>query len=655
MFLGLLTGVTSAQTVTDEMGFLWDIQPNGSILDGSTDTFDGAFTLYANSNPFGGGGVQQANGIITLGPGNVGGINVSRDIMLTTQPAGIVIIDTFENPGGQTLDVNAMNYSDMGETAVPQELKSKKGGMQSFVYTQQNGRSSVTVVFGDKSTKFLPNMTVSGDELTITFPPFKLQGGQKKSIGYFVAQRPTGTGSELRDDEKTFAKALGQVARKKKFDFLNVAGLGIFSLGNIELIAQGESDFLETRGGDKVFGNLATNEFVLETALGKRTLPVDTIVNIIGNDGRTFQVVSTDGSALTGKLQPNMIQFDLTDGGSGTIALDEVARIVPKRTKKLDSKKKEQWFQFDKPLFVFKNEDRIAGELESRSISVHTSIGKLELPLDTMRSIELNRREGAVNAAAFVTKDGQKFSGVFYDQMEVKVWGEKLIKISPSSLKTIFLTAEKTDSLDMDVENNRALLRLSDSEFLFARIKSAEKPLEFQTAFGTRTIDPQQISSLENVPGLAGEMKILLWDGSNLTGKLTADHILFEVLDRDIELLPSMVRKYSNPQAIPPESLRKKYIDLIAQLGSPKFAERQAAFERLEKDAEKIKGLLESQLAESKNTETQARILKLLGRQDEGKKGTEEKKEAENQAPFGLQQEKIIEQIQKVANENPFK
>lgn len=637
----LLMGVTSvslAQSVSDSQGFLWDIQANGSIMDGSSDTYDSAYMLYVNGASFDGMAPKQNKGVYSYGPINVGGVNVTRDIMLTTDPPGIVYVDSFENTGGAAIDVTPMNYSNMGEHGTVQPLKNKKGGVISYVYPQMNGRSSVTVLFGEKNTKYLPTLTANGDEITVNYPQFKLPARQTKSIAYYVGQRATGSGTELRDSKRAFNKAVREILAKKRYTLLNMSGMSIFSIGDIDLVAQGDMDFIETIGGDKVYGNLSTTEFTLDTVLGQRKLTVEQIVNIIGmENGRKFQVISNDGSALTGKLEPAAVKFGLSDGGNGEIALDQIQRLVPKlpdflRSK--DPKEREKWFKFDQPLFVFKNDDRIAGEILSKDISIHTSIGELSLPLEKLRSIELNEDDGALNTATFTTKDSQIFTGVFYQPMEIKVWTDKSIKVSPGNLKTIFLQGISSDAPpSAEVPTNKPYLKLNDTEFLFATIKSTEKPLEFQTAFGVRTMDPEQIAMLENVPGISGEMKIQLWDGSSLTGKLIGEKILFDILGGDMELAPAMVRNFTNPNAMPPESLRKKYVDLIQKLGSPKFAEREEAFERLEKDAEKIKGLLESQLKEAANAETRARILKLLGRQDEDEK--KENKEGEQTTPEG--------------------
>lgn len=640
----LLMGVTSvslAQSITDSQGFLWDIQANGSIMDGSSDTFDGAYTLYVNGTSFDGMAPKQTKGVYSYGPVNVAGVNVTRHIMMTTDPPGLVYVDSFENPGGNAIDVTPMNYSNMGEHGTVQPVQSKKGGVQSYLYPQMNGRSSVTVLFGEKSTRYLPTVTANGDEITVNYPQFKLPARQTKSIAYFVGQRATGSGADLRDSKRAFTKAVREILTKKRFTLLNMSGMSIFSIGDIDLVAQGDMDYIETIGGDKVYGNLSTTEFTLDTVLGKRKLAVDQIVNIIGmENGRKFQVISNDGSALTGKLEPSAVQFGLSDGGNGEISLDEIERLVPKLPEALrskDPKEREKWFKFGQPLFVFKNDDRIAGEILNKDVSIHTSIGELSLPLEALRSIELNQDDGALNTATFTTKDGQVFTGVFYEPMEIKVWTDKSIKVSPGNLKTIFLQGiSDENSVAAEIPTKKSYLKLTDSEFLFATIKTTEKPLEFQTAFGVRTMNPEQIALLENVPGISGEMKIQLWDGSSLTGKLTADKILFDILGRDMELSPAMVRNFSNPNAVPPESLRQKYVDLIKQLGSPTFAERESAFERLEKDAEKIKGLLETHLEDAANAETRARILKLLGRQDEEEK--EEKKEGEAEGEGGDEQ-----------------
>ena len=627
--------VLNGQVVNDAMGFQWDIQQNGTIADGSSDTYDGAYTLYVNSNVFSGGQAQNNRGIHSFGPQELGGITVTRNLMLTKDPVGMVFVDTYKNKGGAKINVTPMHHSDMGETGIPTHLENKKGDMIASVYPQNNGRSSVTIMFGDKSTKYLPKMMVNGDELTVNYPQFSLPAGQERSIGYFVAQRPSGSRAELRDDPKAFSKAMRQIASKKKFNFLNVAGMDLFSLGDIELIAQGESDYLETRSGDKVYGNLQTDQFTLTTALGLRKLSVTSVVNVIGaKDGRSFQVITDDGGALSGKLMPESIKFGLADGGAGEISLLDVARLVPRLPATRKRKSDEKWFEFNKPVFVYKNGDRIAGELLSESLEIHTSVGKLEIPLATLKSIELERGDDGSERGQFVTADGQKFGGMFYKEIEVRVWDDTEIKIPPSDLKSIFLEAASSTALGGDIPTNKPILKLNDDEFLFARVKTEAQPLEFKTAFGVRTIAPEQISKLSYIPGLAGEMKIALWDGSTLTGKLTADRVVFEILDTEMELLPSMINNYTNPNSIPPENMRQKYVELIKQLGSPKFQEREDAFKRLERDADKIKGLLESHV-EGANAETKSRLFKLLGRKVEktDKKKGNKKKPAEEATP----------------------
>ena len=387
---------------------------------------------------------------------------------------------------------------------------------------------------------------------------------------------------------------------------------------------------------------MVTEQFTLETALGIRKLPVASIVNIIGSkNGRTFQVVTNDGGALTGKLTPESIEFGLADGGSGEISLLDISRLVPKLPKVIDPKNKGKWFKFTQPVFVYKNGDRIAGELLSSELEIHLSVGEMLIPLANLKTIELTRNDDGSDRGEFLTADGQQFSGMFYKEIEVRVWDDTVIKIPPTDLKSIYLEAGN-DTASGEIPTDKPILKLGEEEFLIATIKAEKQPLEFKTAFGVRTIDPSQISKLSYVPGLAGEMQIVLWDGSTLTGKLTAEHVVFEILGTDMKLLPSMIGDYSNPNALPPESMRQKYLDLIDQLGSPKFKEREAAFERLERDADKIRGLLESRF-EGADAETKSRLAKLLGRKIEKSKKKKDKKKAE-EPPAPMDEDAAVEE-----------
>ena len=130
-------------------------------------------------------------------------------------------------------------------------------------------------------------------------------------------------------------------------------------------------------------------------------------------------------------------------------------------------------------MFVYKNGDRIAGELLSSELEIHLSVGEMLIPLANLKTIELTRNDDGSDRGEFLTADGQQFSGMFYKEIEVRVWDDTVIKIPPTDLKSIYLEAGN-DTETGGVPTDKPVLKLGDDEFLIATIKAEKQPLEFK-------------------------------------------------------------------------------------------------------------------------------------------------------------------------------
>ncbi len=607
----------SAQVATDKSGFRWDMMAGGAIEDGNDDMFDGAFALYLNSDNFApGAGVQKGKSYV-FGPSPLGNVMITRHLLVVDDPVGLVYADTYHNTTKDAIKISPRIYSDFGEAATPQKITGKGGGMVAMIYPHGAPRPTAVCLFGDKNTTYLPQMSGSGDTYWFEYPEMELAAGQRKTVGYFVAQRARGSGNDLYRSEEAFMQSLAKMASVGNFNFVNLPGMGLFDTGDLELVNQSPNDFIRTRKKDEVYGRLLTREFELVTDIGKRTYSAEQIVNAFNvGDGR-YKIASDDGSVLEGTLAPEKVKFELSDGGTGEIELKNVARLVPRIPDSTIKRKVGKWFEFKTPIFVFASNERLTGQFSTDHFEIHTEIGKLDLPIKSIRSIQL-ARGGAGLSSQFTTTDGQRFSGIIYDKFNIKIFDGSVREISPKELTAVFLN-DLSGKISKTSGKKQAYIELNQNDFLYAELMTSEQKLEFETDFGTRVLNPEQISGLKSLPGLKGGMQISFWDGSKLRGDLTSDHLRLKILGKEMKIPAQIIKSFKNPMAQPPQAIKERYIKLIRQLGSKKYEDRAAAVQALEPDKEKIRGLLKSQL-DKVDIETKARIWKLLPDEDRPKR-----------------------------------
>lgn len=615
----ILPAVVHGQNVTDAMGFNWDMANNASINDGSDDAFDGGIVLHVGGTAYNGSGQgTNQDGLFVFGTETISGVAVTRHVMLIKDPPGLVYADSYHNPGTDSTSIVPVIYSDFGDSATPQVKSNSEGKMSAMLYMHQPNRPLIAFHFGEPTTDYLPTLSGSSDNYQFSFPPLELKPGETKSIGYFVGQRRPGTGEKTFADEEAFRKSVLQINEKKTFAFVNLPGFGLYDSGKLKLIERASSDFIETLKKDKVYGKLLTNEFQLETSIGKRTYKAAEIVNAVRFGSENYAVAADDGSILEGKLSPEKVKFQLSDGGQGEIELKNIEALVPREPDMAKAKlrKPGQWFEFKSPVFAFVSQDRLTGTPINENLKVHTSLGVLDVPMKSVQTIEMEQGE-TQQQPKFTMVDGQSFTGFLYDDIEVKIFDGSTMKVSPKNLKTVFLSGQVKPGSGK-TPSDHPYLSLNGKDHLLVEFLTDQKPLEFTSLFGTQTISPEQILMLESSPGLAAGMHVTLWDGSKLQGKLTGKNLLVKVFGKEREIAVEMIREFHNPMALPPESIRKEYLELIKRLGSKKYGERASALKILENDKVKLRGLFLSQL-DKVGVEAKSRLWKLLPEKDRPK------------------------------------
>lgn len=104
-------------TLTDAGGYLWDVDRNGKMWDGTSDAFDGAAGLSIDASPFPGlrEGLTVGDGReIVFGPVPIAGLEVARRVFISPSHPFARFLEVLENPGENDLAVTVEIATDLG-------------------------------------------------------------------------------------------------------------------------------------------------------------------------------------------------------------------------------------------------------------------------------------------------------------------------------------------------------------------------------------------------------------------------------------------------------------------------------------------------------------------------------------------------------------
>ncbi len=217
--------------LTDGDGFLWDVQDNGSILNGSNDAFDGGFVLTVNGVAF----PTTTQSVATLSNGSevtmtatIGNFTVVRRVFVPNNDDYVRFFDQFTNNGVATEQLSIQYDSNLGSNAATDVIASSTGdGFLSasdvWVHTDDSSNGSggtdpnVLQFFGDVDTAsqtspglfaYTKSESVDPGE-TVSFLQF---GAQQSTAGAMtsVINQLENFGGELTADLVAGGDAVGQ-------------------------------------------------------------------------------------------------------------------------------------------------------------------------------------------------------------------------------------------------------------------------------------------------------------------------------------------------------------------------------------------------------------------------------------------------------------
>lgn len=618
-----LPGAASAQAViTDRDGYTWDITQNGSVSDGTDDTFDGAMYLIVSEEGIEGAPTKLArNGReIIVGPVAAGPINVTRKIYVPPDLACARFLEILENPTGNPVEAKVSIFSEVGDSVSATAAFPKGGGGMHYGAASQPGtRKSIAHVFADERSS-VPARFEATDDLYLSTSfrePFRIPAGGRIAILHVVAQR------ESLEDALQFCRSLRMSTLLRTLDpedrrvIVNLHGGLLHSLGGVDLFRGNvRGDAVRLDSGEVLYGTLAEGILGLETEFGRRAIPSGRLVSLMRTpDGRRRAVLAS-GERITGRLGEEFLVFTLVGGRETRIPATRLRdfgrRIVE------PGGQPENWEAFAGRMLVFRGGDRLKADLVEPAWDVRTAWGRITLPVEALRGVRFAGPSRPV--CTFELRDGAVVSGLLESPViRIRPPGSGSSELPASRLEAIWLVPEADPSREEYRETVRvrgASLALVNGDVLAGRL-SAEAPLELDTPLGRQKIGPEQVLEL-STGDAPRSVRATLWDGSTLPGRLDAEGIALTLSSGGTVTVPvEMVRLYRNADALPPGPVRAEIERLVRKLGSDDPPARDAAEEAILKRGPAVAGVLRRH-AGTDDAEIRKRIARLLAAMDRG-------------------------------------
>jgi len=610
-----------AGEVKDSGGFMWDIQADGSINDGTDDTFDGGLGLEVNGKRFRGAGLRQGVSVREwiVDPQQMGDLKVMRKVIVPENHACVVFLEIIENIGERRSTFNLSLVSDPGGDRFRLQAPASKQPHSCYGVLVQGGEACC-VGRRYATDGALVGVTANnrGDMIDENFTPIALGPHKKVAVIHVAAQR-RGV-----DEALDFAKSidLDKLLRElSKEDLRLVVNVrssdALFELGGLELIRGGTSDSIKLQSGETLTGMLKTDALTLATGFGELRCEVARILSLFSAPDGMIRVVLENGEVLTGRPKESALVLQLRGGTDLTVPLERVAgygrRLPPEAVPALSkvdqeedqdaptAKKKEdhrERFVFTEPIFILRGGDRLIGQLTVAKVALHTLYGELSVPVSALKSITFSSSE--LRVPIIVLKDGSLFSGLLAtSDLDFRRAGATL-KLDAGRLEAILFVPNEEAEMDADPRKNgtpspyqEPLLRLVNGDRLRGRLHAVNGEMHIETPFGEQRTGCDQIRALRSRAGAPQGVRVTLWDGAMLPGRLKQGRIPFKTLGgQELSISVEMAEHYDDPFALPPDKEKQELDAVVAQLGDTDVKVREAAHVALTRQGAAARGVL---------------------------------------------------------------
>jgi hypothetical protein len=532
----------------------------------------------------------------------VNGVQISRRVEVRRDDDVVRCIDVFKTLGGDaTIGLQYTMSLNRQVTAGQTISDPRKGGSDmGWVGQTMRGRTAVEMFAGKGAATSGSVQWEQGNNVMQYNMQLEVPAGKTVAVMHLHAITTTpDKGAEMINSVK-LSRIVSDVPADIRKAIVNFRVNSNF-VGDREVLRGTLFDVVELRSGDSLFGTLQEDSYKLKTDFGDVQLPAQKVVGLlnIGQFRPRTLIVSTEGEMIGGTLEKQTVDLQLGSGQVTQIPLSQISRVgYRKRADEAD-----EW-KFDKPMVLLASGDRMNVQMPDQPIDVMTRYGSLKLSPASISSITFQGDQPGVHQ--IVLNNGSKFAGlVTADQIPFDL-ATMSIKIT---LPTAAIARLQFSPDAPDVADGAATTSLSSGDVFVGTITGE---LKLDTAFDTLKIPASQVRSMSRVKESTGDVQVVLWDQTKLTGQLESHSLTCDVGDGiKVNLPVPLVDTYAQPSPMPPDQMIDKIKAIIKKLSDDDWKTRDQAQADLVAMGQTVVPVLKK-LRDDQGPEAQQRIDAIL-------------------------------------------
>lgn len=599
--------VTFPYVLRDSMGGAWDVQQDGQIGDGGNDVYDGGGRLVVT----GPGGQQQytspqataafdaARNEVVLGAATFGGITVTRRVTVNAQGGWCRWVETVNNPTAAPAKVQLKLSFDLGSSIqTSQPLVDERKTKKAFAVAVSDGRHHLAMIGGGRGSKLLPRFDPRpGSDQVDVYYDVEVPARQSAAVVHFQVSRRSLADAVAFAEQAKDKDLIGDLPKDVVKQIVNFHRTTDQTVGNLELLRGGVLDVVELRGGDQVRGTLKPTGYALDTAYGPLELPAERVVAMVtAGTFRPMQLfVTADGEVVGGTLRggDGTVELQLSSGQVTKVPLASVTRMGYRRR----PGEPEEW-RFDQPAVFLRDGQRIVVDPPAEPLAVASMYGPLTLKAQAVGSIVFHGEDQAVHQVRLT--DGSRFAalvnqGAFELRPRTVSAGRAVAFPAASVARLRFAAAPE------EPDEDAPTLALANGDLLVGALTGE---LALETGFDTLRIDAAQVRALRHAgdeddgaaaagapanappdappPGSPSEVRVTLWDGATLSGRLRGDLLACALrCGASVRVPVGMVDAYRQPNPQPSQDVVDRIRAVAGDLASPDWRRRDRATDAL--------------------------------------------------------------------------
>ncbi len=260
----------------DSSGFLWDIQGNGNIINGTNDAFDGGLNL--NGFPFFSNGDTEDDGReIAIGTASIDGVEVQRKIYVPEDESFARFLEIVTNTGSSAVDYTVNLNTNLGSDSSTIVVDTSSG--DNIFNTDDNwlvtddvdgsGNPTIAHVIAGEDGIVRPNAaSINFDNINFAYN-LNLEPGETQIVMHFAAQNQNqaealAKASELELLELGALEGLSEEEIAQLVNFSTTPPPDIIGTeGDDVLTGTNRGELIDGKGGNDILQGLSGNDRIL--------------------------------------------------------------------------------------------------------------------------------------------------------------------------------------------------------------------------------------------------------------------------------------------------------------------------------------------------------------------------------------------------------